>query len=160
MKRKRKPKEGNFIVKKCSYCFRTFYAKRRTAKYCSDNCKVQYNKNGNKNQRWYNENPNKGKAIPPDVITSWEMPEDTLVLKGDLQSVYNKLSTLVTAEQLVAEKEYIEKLKPYSETYEWGESSVQIFTDENFIEVFRTAHNEYKLYVWPWDEDNEYPFAP
>jgi len=87
------------------------------------------------------------------------MPEDTLALKGDLQSVYSKLSNLVTAEQLVTEKGYIEKLKPYPETYDWVESSVQIFADENYIEVFRIAQNEFKLYVWPWDADNEKPYC-
>jgi len=30
MKNIRNPKEGNFIVKKCSYCFRTFYAVKDT----------------------------------------------------------------------------------------------------------------------------------
>ena len=86
--------------------------------------------------------------LPPGTVTSWEMPEDKLAFNGDIVSLYSKLSGKLSKEQLIEEDVYIKNLKPYSETSDWVESSVQIFTDEDFMEVFRTFQNEYKLYVW------------
>jgi NurA-like 5'-3' nuclease len=70
-----------------------------------------------------------------------------------------ELVDYVSPEQLTKEKESIEILKPFSETQELPESSIQIFTDTNFIEVFRISPAIYKLYVWPWGKDNEKPYV-
>ena len=102
--------------------------------------------------------PNEGKVLPPGTITSWEMPEDKLVFLGELVSLYCKLTAYVSPDQLTKEKEYIDTLKPFSETKEWLESSIQIFTDNDFMEVFRILPAVYKLYVWPWGDENEKPF--
>lgn len=40
MRRKRKIRKLNVIVKYCEYCGAKFYANRNTAKYCSDTCRV------------------------------------------------------------------------------------------------------------------------
>jgi hypothetical protein len=68
------------------------------------------------------------------------------------------LSDKISEDQLTQEKEFIEKLKPFSESKEWVESSLQIFTARDFMEVFRISQDEYKFYVWPWGQDNECPF--
>jgi hypothetical protein len=146
-------------AKKCGYCDGNFYAKRDTAFYCSDTCKKQFNLEKTKNQKWYSHDPNKGVRLPFGTVTSWEMPEDKVVFSGELASLYLTLTDYVSQEQLTKENELIEILKPYSETQEWTESSNQIFTDTDLIEVFRISPTVYKLYVWPWDSDNENPFA-
>jgi len=137
MRYKRKILENKYITKKCAFCNANFYAKRNSAKYCSDSCKAQYNKEKRKTQNWYYENPNKGKRLPLGTVTSWEMAEDKLVFSGDLTSLYWELPKYMSQEQLSKEKEYIENRKPFSETHEWFESANQIFTNENFKEVFR-----------------------
>jgi hypothetical protein len=148
--KKKKNLESSFIVKKCAYCNGTFYAKRNTGTYCSDTCKVKFSKRKTTTQQWYAQDPNEGKKLPPGTITSWEMPEDKLLLRGSKASIIAKLTDLVSEEQLIEEKEFIEKAKPYFASSDWNESVVQIFTDENFIEVFRIFPDDYKLYVWPW----------
>lgn len=159
MKDKRKIPNEKCIVKKCAFCNGTFYARKNTELYCSGSCKEQYNIEKNKNQKWYSHDPNKGQRLPLGTITSWEMPEDKLVFSGDLIQLYRELPDYLSTEQLTAEKENIENRKPYSETKEWTESSVQILTKENFIEIFRILPSVYKLYVNPWGEDNEKPFS-
>jgi hypothetical protein len=158
MKNKTKARKRKLIVKECVFCGDTFYARRNSAKYCSDTCKVKFSNRKIKAHQWYSEDPNKGKILPPGTVTSWEMPEDKLIFKGDKASLYRKLSEKVSEEQLIQEKECIERRKPFSETKEWGKSCVQIFTDEDFMEVFRISPEEYKFYVWPWENDEEKPF--
>jgi len=81
----------------------------------------------------------------PGTIPSEEMPEDKLVFIGDLASLYRKLKNYVlSTEDLITEKESIEKLDPYSETNSWDKSMTQIFTDEYNIEVLRVLPAEYK----------------
>jgi hypothetical protein len=157
MKKKHRVTGKNLIVKECAFCHDPFYAKRNSAKYCSDSCKVQFNTK-NKNHPWYNNDPNEGKTLPPGTITSWEMPEDKLVFVGDYSSLLQKLTTYVYPHKLFEEKEYIPNMQPFSQTKDWKKSADQIFSDENFMEVFRISPDEYKLYVWPWGEDNEKPF--
>jgi hypothetical protein len=152
-------RNGKQNAKKCAYCDGNFYAIRDTAIYCSDSCKKQFNLEKNKNQKWYSHDPNKGIRLALGTITSWEMPEDKLVFSGDLMSIHAELVDYVSPEQLTKEKESIEILKPFSETQELPESSIQIFTDTNFIEVFRISPAIYKLYVWPWGKDNEKPYV-
>jgi len=159
MNKKKKNLDSNRIVKQCAFCNRTFYAKRNTATYCSDSCKVKFSIRKRTTPQWYNHDPNEGKKLPPGTITSWEMPEDKLVLRGNKASIIAKLSELVSEEQLLQEKEYIEKLKPYSESSDWTVSAFQILTEENFMEVFRIFLDDNKLYVWPWGKDNEKPFC-
>ena len=96
--------------------------------------------------------------MPLGTVTSWEMLEDKLLFSGELTSIHAELVVYVSPEQLTKEKEYIKTLNPFSETQEWSNSSVQIFTDTNFIEIFRILPAVYKLYVWPWSVDNEKPF--
>jgi hypothetical protein len=158
MKSKRKPSKGKFIVKTCAFCGDTFYAKRNSAIYCTDSCKVKFFIRRTTTPQWYSHDPNEGKKLPPGTVTSWEMPEDKLVFTGELKQLYNELPNYMTSSQLIKEKEFIEKHKPFSETNEWIASASQIFTDENFIEVLRILPNRYKLYVMPWGEDNENPF--
>lgn len=157
--RTRKIKPVNeYNKKECAFCGEPFYAKNDKAKYCSDSHKVQFSQMVKKSHQWYSHNPNEGKVLPIGTVTSWEMPEDKLVFSGEMASLYYELAAYVSPEQLTQEKEYIEALKPFSETKEWTESSVQIFTDENFMEVFKILPSVYKLYVWQWGSDNEKPF--
>ena len=74
-------------------------------------------------------------------------------------SLYRELKNYITSpEELTIEKESIEQLDPYSKTNDWLISMTHIFTNEYFIEVFRIFPPEYKLYVWPWGNDNPKPF--
>lgn len=150
--------ENRSIAKACKFCYRTFYAKRESAKYCSDSCKVRYNREFNCNRNWYSHDPNAGRVIPAGTVTSWEMPEDKVIFRGDIENLYQKMSDYLSDIQLQNESTYIENLKPFSESKEWLKSTSQIFTKTDFIEVLRVSSKEYKLYVWPWDMDNENPF--
>jgi hypothetical protein len=116
--RKTNPINGS-IKKECAFCGEPFYTKTDKAKYCSDSHKVQFSQMVKKSHQWYSHDPNEGKVLPSGTLTSWEMPENKLVLTGDLASLYSKLAAYVTPEQLSKEEEYIETLKPFSETKEW-----------------------------------------
>lgn len=147
-----------YTMKKCAFCFNEFHSKSHSARYCSTSCKTQFFKEKNKNQRWYITDPNRGKTFPLGTVTSWEIPEDKLVFTGDLESLIPKLSEFVPSEQLAKEMACILKLKPYTKTGEWQDSSVQIFTDEYLIEVFLITWKVFKLYVWLWGVTNKKPF--
>src|ERR1035437_9882244 len=155
--RKIKPANG-YNKKECAFCGEPFYTKTDRAKYCSDSHKVQFSQMVKKSHQWYSHNPNEGKILAPGTFTSSEMPEDKLIFSGEQASLYHELAAYVTQEQFSKEKECIDTLKPFSETKEWTESSVQIFTDNDFMEVFRILPTVYKLYVDPWSADNENPF--
>ena len=149
----------NLIVKECAFCEDVFYAERNSATYCSDSCKEKFYLRKKTTPQWYDHDPNEGKKLPPGTVTSWEMPEDKLVFYGDLYSLYRKLAEFLSPKQLEEEKAFILNSQPYSKTSDWSESATQIFTDEYFMEVFRIFPDRYKLYVWPWGEDNEKPFV-
>lgn len=157
MNRKQKIKGNNLIVKNCAFCGDVFNGKRKTAVFCSDLCRIKFHMRKTTTPQWYADDPNEGKKLPPGTITSWEMPEDKLVFMGDLTSLFGELTHYLSLEQLLEEREFILKNRPFSETSEWCESAEQIFTDENFMEVFSIFPDKYKLYVWPWD--NGIPFS-
>jgi hypothetical protein len=100
--------------------------------------------------------PNEGKRLPPG---SWNMPEDRLVFFGNINQLHKELLKYLSALQLIKEIQNIISLLLFSKTREWFVSSTQILTNENMMEVFRTLPEVYKLYVWPWGEDNEKPFV-
>ena len=125
------------IEKECAFCSKPFYAKSDRAKYCSDSHKVLFSQLVKRSHQWYSHDPNDSKVILPGTVTSWEMPEEKLVFVGDLLQLKSELSTYMSPEQLTKEILNIEENKPFSETKEWLESTDQIFTQENFIEVFR-----------------------
>lgn len=153
-----KPKPINgYIIKECAFCSAPFYTSSDRAKYCSASHKVQYSQLVKKSHQWYSHNPNEGKVLPPGTVTSWEMPESTLVLSGNMMQILSELSKHLSTEQLIVEKENIENRKPFSVTKEWIESVVQIFTDTNFIEVLGISPGVYKLYIEPWGDNNENP---
>jgi len=103
--------------------------------------------------------PNEGKILAPGTIPSQEMPEDKLVFTGDLASLYRELADYFNSSEEVNEnRDSIEKLEPYTTTGDWVKSMTQIMTAEYFMEVFRILPADYKLYVWPWGEDNPKPF--
>jgi hypothetical protein len=158
MKAKKAKSINGCFIKECAFCCKPFFAKTDRAKYCSDSHKVQFSQMVKKSHQWYNIDPNEGKIVLPGTVTSWEMPEEKLVFTGNLIQLNSELAKYMSREQLTVEKEYIENRKPFSETKEWIKSATQIFTEENFMEVFRILPIEYKLYVWPWGEDNEKPF--
>ena len=158
MKLKAKISDSVFNAKNCAVCNSVFHTQSHNARYCSVSCKRLFFKEKKRNQKWYVMDPNRGKTLPMGTITSWEIPEDKLVFSGDLESLYPKLSEYLSPEQFVKEKECILKLRPYSETGEWVDSSVQIFTEENFMEVFWISPNTYKFYVLKWENDDERPF--
>jgi hypothetical protein len=158
MNRDIKRENVDFYVKICAFCGKTFYAKKKSAVYCSNTCRQKFYIRKTTTPQWYNHDPNEGKKLPPGTVTSWEMPEDKMAFQGNKVALFQKLSEKLTKEKLLGEKEYIENLKPFCQTSEWTESSAQIFTDINFIEVFRISPDMYKLYVNPWGAHNEKPF--
>ena len=105
--------------KNCEYCNRIFYAKRNTAKYCSNSCRQKEYLSYKRFHQAYYQDPNKGKKIPPGTIPSFNMPEDELVFKGDLVNLYSKLSDYISDVQLIDEKDRIVVLKPFSKTKLW-----------------------------------------
>jgi hypothetical protein len=159
MRNKQKANAKNLIVKKCAFCGNVFYAKRNTAIYCSDSCKVRFYLRKNTVPQWYDRNPNEGRKLPPGTITSWEMPEDKLIFRGDLNALHQILLNYLTPKQVLEEEKFFSIERPYSYTNDWCESASQIFTDNYLIEVFRIFPDEYKLYVWPWCEDSKNPFS-
>ncbi len=155
MRNKRKKPEGKYIIKICEYCYAKFCAKRNTARFCCDACRSYYYQEKHRIDHPLGFDANEGKFLPAGTIPSQEMPEDKLIFIGDLASLYRELKQYITSpKELINEKESIEQLDPYSTTHDWEESITQIFTDEFFLEVFRIFPAEYKLYVWPWDDDN------
>ena len=149
---------NGYFKKECAFCCKPFFARSNKAKYCSDSHKVQFSQMVKMSHQWYSQDPNEGKLLPPGIVTSWEMPEEKLVFSGNLKQLQCELSIYISPEQLTIEIENIENHMSFSETKEWIKSATQIFTDKNFIEVFRILPSKYKLYVWPWGTDNEKPF--
>lgn len=159
MRNKRKKPEGKYIIKICEYCNANFYAKRKTARFCCDSCRVYYYLEKHRIDHPFGYDPNEEKILEPGTITSQEMPEGKLVFISNLASLYRELTKYITSsEELTKEKEIIEQLDPFSITNDWEKSMTQIFSYECFIEVFRVFPAEYKLYVWPWGDDNPKPF--
>ncbi|HDY69094.1 hypothetical protein LCGC14_2838490 [marine sediment metagenome] len=159
MRNKRKKSDGKYITKICEYCNAKFYAKRKTAKFCCDACRVYNHQEQHRSDNLFGYDPNKGKLLAPGTIPSQEMSEDKLVFFGNLASLYRELKNYIKSpEILINEKEFIEQLDSYSITNDWRVSMTQIFTDEFSIEVFRIFPAEYKLYVEPWGDDNPKPF--
>ena len=156
MRNKRKKPDGIYIVKICEYCNAKFYAKRNTAKFCCDACRVYNYLEQHRTDNPFGEDPNKGKLLAPGTIPSQEMPEEKLVFMGDLASLYRELAGYITSQiEFQSEKGLIEQIDPYSKTNDWRDSMTQLFPDGYFIEVFRVLPAEYKLYVW--SEENNYP---
>jgi len=159
MRNKRKKSDGKYIIKICEYCNAKFYAKRKTAKFCCDACRVYNHQEQHRSDNLFGYDPNKGKLLAPGTIPSQEMSEDKLVFFGNLASLYHELKNYIKSPEILTnEKEFIEQLDSYSITDDWRVSMTQIFTDEFSIEVFRIFPAEYKLYVEPWGDDNPKPF--
>ena len=158
MRNKRKKPDGIYIVKICGYCNAIFYAKRKTARFCCDTCRVYYHLEQHRTDNPFGYDPNKGKLLAPGTIPSQEMPEEKLIYIGDLASIYHVLKSYIPSpEEFVEGKELIELLDPYSITNDWEASMTQLFPEGYFIEVFRFLPAEYKLYVWPEEDDNPGP---
>lgn len=153
MRTKHNKKTEKLIVKTCLFCKKTFYAKRDCAKFCCDSHKVQYN--SWIKTTYFVRDPNEGKALSPGTITNLQIPENKMIFQGDKDSLYRKLLELVPEKQLFQEKEFIEKLIPFSTVKNWSKSSTQVFRDKNFLEVLRISLKDYKLYEDTWEEDNE-----
>ena len=159
MRNKRKKPDGKYIIKICDYCNAKFYAKRITARFCCDACRVYNHLEQHRTDNPLGYDPNEGKLLAPGTIPSEEMPEEKLVYKGDLASLYRELKSYITSSiEFIEEKKIIEQLDPYSRTNDWAVSMTVMFSEEYFIEVFRVLPTEYKLYVWPWGDDNPKPF--
>jgi hypothetical protein len=158
MKVKHYKKSEKSIVKICLFCDKVFYAKRDTAKYCSDLHKVKFHNWIKWAKENYYDDPNEGKVIPPGTITSWNMPEDKVILSGNKESLINVLSEKLSEIELANEILFIENLIPFSVSSAWLKSSIEIFTDNEYIEIIRVLPDQYKLYFWACGEDNEYPF--
>jgi hypothetical protein len=153
-----KKKSEKSIVKKCLFCNEVFYAKRDSAKYCSDSHKVQFHNEVKWAKENYYNDPNEGKVLPPGTIPSWNMPEDKLILTGNKESLIKELSEKLSEIELANEILLIENLVPFSVSATWLKSSTEIFTDIEYIEIIRLLPDQYKLYIWAWGDDNEYPF--
>jgi hypothetical protein len=139
------------LRKRCAFCDSIFDPIRNTAIFCSDSCKQKcYLLRKKQKEEAYCGDPNEGKKLLPGTIPSQNEPEDTCVLSGDIESLYLKLKKYLSAEQLIEEKNYIESLKPISNTNDWFKSAIQIFTDDHILEVFRTTPIIYKLYAATW----------
>jgi hypothetical protein len=158
MRKKKKCSDKSHIVKTCAFCGDVFSAKRKSAVYCSDSCKVKFHIRKTTRPQWYEVDPNEGKKLPPGTVTSWNMPEDRLIFFGNKDQLYQELRKYLSELQLIEERQNIISLLPFSKTNDWFDSSTQILTNENMMEVFRTLPDLYKLYLWPWGDDNEKPF--
>jgi len=154
MRDKRIKPNTNYIIKRCSYCNGIFYAKRTTAKFCSDTHRIYSHKEKNRSANYFGEDPNEGAWLPPGTIPSNDMPESKLVFTGDLASLLVEISEYLTKEELDRKLESILGLPPYSETKSWEDSSEQIINNEYYLEVFRILIADYKLYVWPEEDNN------
>jgi len=104
MKKKNKISNSNSIVKTCAFCADVFYAKRESAIYCSDSCKVKFHIRKTTTPQWYDVDPNEGVKLPPGTVTSWEMPENKLVLSGNLNQLYQELPKYLSALQFTEER--------------------------------------------------------
>ena len=140
--------KNKLIVKTCLFCRKIFYAKRNSAKYCCENHRVQYN-NWVKTA-YYDNDPNEGIELTDGTITNQQMSEDKLIFQGDKDSLYRKLLEIVSEEQLLQEKDFIENLIPFSTVKSCLKSTAQAFTDQYFMEVMRISMQEYKLYKESW----------
>jgi hypothetical protein len=149
--RKRKSPWFPFMLE-CEFCGEDFYAKTEAAKYCSDSHKVLFCRMVKASRQWYGSDPNEGVLLPPGTVTSSEMPESSLVFKGRLVQLLNELPKHISPEQISKEIEFIESIKPFSKTHQMTKSSVQIFTENNLIEVFRITPVIYKLYTLPLED--------
>ena len=117
MRRKRKIRKVNIVVKYCEYCGAKFYANRSTAKYCSDTCRVYaYLERKEKLQRKYEptirkdiiENDSKKRAElesadsvqakelhNPKTVIDETVPTDT---EKDLWTLLEKIRNAVSTE--------------------------------------------------------------
>jgi hypothetical protein len=145
-------KSEKSIVKKCLFCNIVFYAKRNSAKYCSDSHKVRFHNWIKWAMENYYDDPNEGKILPLGTIPSWNMPEDKLILIGNRESITGALTERLSPKELTHEMLFIEKLVPFSESTTWLKSSTEIFTDIEYIEIMRLLPDQYKLYIWAWEE--------
>lgn len=146
------------LRKECAFCDRVFYAKRNTAAFCKDSHKqLFFNVKKIIIQDPYFENPNRGKRLASGTMPSRQMSEDEVIFTGSLDTLYHKLSYYLDERQLRKEKILINGLKPIMESKDWHDSICQIFTDLEFMEVFRVTSSKYKLYRSPWK--NGIPFS-
>jgi len=99
MRDKRVKPNTNYIIKRCQYCNGIFYAKRTTAKFCSDTHRIYYNKEKNRSANYFGKDPNEGAWLPPGTIPSNEMPESKLVFTGDLASILVEITEYLTKEE-------------------------------------------------------------
>ena len=160
MKRAIRYYNRHFNVKKsCTFCDDTFYAKSISALYCSDSHKQRfYTVKKKLTQDPYYDDINNGKRLAPGTMPSLDMPEDKVVFIGDLKNLQSKLAALLSEQQLMDEMRFINKLKPITVSLDWYDSYWQIFTEEDLMGVFRVSPKKYKLYIWPWESENEKPF--
>ena len=140
-------------IKKCAYCDKIFYPETKRALFCSYSCRQKFHllKKEHMKNSYTGDDPNEGEKLPPGTIPSLEMPESKLVFCGDLQSLYLKLKNYLSDDQLMGKKQPIERLKPFITKRDWSKTSIQIYTDDNLMEVFRLYPTIYKLYVEPWE---------
>ena len=143
------------VKKRCAFCSTYFYAMRSSAKYCCNSCKQKQYLAKKEDQKSYTRNENQDEKLPVKSPYESEMTEDKLVFAGDLTNLFHKLIEYLSDDQLIEEEENISNLLPLRETGEWAESSIQVLTDQEMIEVFRIMPDVYKLYVCPWEDDNE-----
>jgi len=146
------------IEMKCVICGNIYNAKRKTSKFCSDNCKQICHSLRTQNRNGYFDDANIGVKLGHGIIPSQEMAESLLVFTGSKEELINKLSSYVAEDQILEEMKYLEGILPIVETKDWAESSVQIFTDTFFIEVMQINKTSYKLYAYEWKSDDEKPF--
>ena len=143
--------ENSHFGKRCAFCDSIFDSTRNTAIFCSDSCRQKcYLIRKKQKEEAYIGDPNEGKELPPGTIPSQNVPEDTCVFIGDRENLYLKLKKYFSEKQLIEEENYIEALEPISNTNDWFKSSIQIFTDDHILEVFRTTPFVYKLYTSTW----------
>jgi len=159
MTTKEKIIDSVLTTKHCAFCNSVFHSVSHSARYCTEKCKQEFFKEKKKNQKWYDIDPNRGKSFPLGTITSWEIPEEYLVTECDINTLLGNLLDYLHPNQLIEERHFILDLKPYSEEGDWFKSSVQIFTNNYFMEVLRAYPERYKLYVKPWESDDEKPFS-
>lgn len=134
-------------VKNCAYCYANFYAKRDSGIFCSNTCRQKFYlmkkahiKNG------YPENPNLGIQLPPGTIPSHEMAEEMLIFQGNLLEIYEELKKYLAPHDLIREIDCAQNLNPFNMTLDWNESHFQIFSGNDYIEIFRIHPKIFKIY--------------